>query len=113
VVDGVTGTVPGVVDGVTGALPDVLGPVTEGLLADGLLNINVDIDLDANLAAPVAGAVSANANIAAPIDAAVAANVLSFDSSATAVSNQTAIITQTLDDVTAEATAAQNATITQ
>jgi hypothetical protein len=84
------------------------------LLEDGnLLNVDVDLALDADIAAPIAGAVAANANVAAPIDAAVAANIGSVDSQAVAVSDQTATITQSLDDVTAEATAQQDATVTQ
>lgn len=81
-------------------------------LAGGLLNVDVNLALDADLAAPIAGAVAANANVAAPIDAAVAANVGSIDSSATAIAEQDAFIVQNLDGV-AEATADQDATITQ
>jgi hypothetical protein len=105
-----TGTTP--VDPGTGT--DQVGTVTEGGALDGpLLNVDVDVSADADIAAPVAGAVAANANVAAPIDAAVAANVASIDSSATAVAQQDAIITQDLDDVTAHATADQDAQITQ
>lgn len=69
-----------------------------GDAADGnLLNVNVDLNGDANIAAPINGAVAANANVAAPIDAAVAANVGSIDSDAVAVSQQDAIINQTID----------------
>ena len=91
------------------------GDVAVGDLAAGgnLLDVNVNIDGDIDAAAPVAGAVAANANVAAPINASVAANIGSIDSSATAVSSQTAIINQDLDGVTADATADQNATITQ
>ena len=78
-----------------------------------LLNVDVDVSLDADVAAPIDGAVAANANAAAPIDAAVAANVASLDSEATAVADQTAIIHQTLDGVTADATAEQTADITE
>jgi hypothetical protein len=108
-VDPGTGTAP--VDPGTGA--DV-GTVTEGGALDGpLLNVNVDVSADADVAAPIAGAVAANANVAAPIDAAVGANVASIDSSATAVADQDAIINQDLDGVTAHATADQDAQITQ
>jgi hypothetical protein len=87
---------------------------TAGSFLDGdLLNVDVDVNLDADVTAPVAGAVAANANIAAPIDAAVAANVGSIDSEATAVADQDAIINQNLDDVVAHATADQDSTITQ
>ena len=84
------------------------------LLSGGpLLNVDVIVDLDADVASPIAGAVAANANVAAPIDAAAAANVLSVGSEATAVADQDAIIVQDLDDVVAEATAEQDSTITQ
>jgi hypothetical protein len=104
-----TGTTP--TDPGTGADP---GTVTQGNALDGpLLNVNVDVHADADVAAPIDGAVAANANAAAPIDAAVSANVGSVDSTATAIANQQAIINQDLDGVTAQATAAQDASITQ
>ena len=81
-------------------------------LSGDLLDVNVDLAADLNLAAPIAGAVAANANVAAPIDAAVAANVGSIGSEATAVAQQDAIITQNID-ANAEATADQQSTITQ
>ncbi len=85
----------------TGGLPsDPTGGVggTVGDLADGdLLNVNVDLNGDANISAPINGAVAANANVAAPIDAAVAANVGSIDSDAVAVSQQDAIINQNIE----------------
>jgi hypothetical protein len=114
--DGGTATLPdasGTTDGVTDVVPD--GSTVEvGDALDGdLLNVDVNVNLDADLAAPVAGAVAANANVAAPIDAAVAANVGSIDSTATAVAQQDAIINQNLDDVVAEATADQTASIEQ
>jgi hypothetical protein len=112
VVDTTTGTVGDVVDG-TNAVQDTADSVTAGSLDGDLLNVDVKVDLDADLVAPVAGAVAANANVAAPIDAAAAANVGSFGSEAVAVAEQDAIITQNLDDVTASATAAQNADVTQ
>ena len=84
-----------------------------GALDGGLLNVDAQVSLDADLAAPVAGAVAANANVAAPIDAAVAANVGSVDSEAVAVADQTAIINQNLQDVTAEANAEQDADVGQ
>jgi hypothetical protein len=91
---------------------DPAGAVTGGALDGNLLNVDVDLAADLNLAAPIDGAVAANANVAAPIDAAVAANVGSIDSAATAVSQQDAIITQDLD-ANAEATSDQTSTITQ
>ncbi|MFZ6005592.1 MAG: peptidoglycan-binding protein [Actinomycetota bacterium] len=82
-------------------------------LDSGLLNLDVDLALDADLAAPVAGAVALNANVAAPIDAAVAANIGSIGSTAVAVADQDVVISQTLDEVIAEATADQDSTISQ
>jgi len=87
-----------------------IGDITSG---GNLLDVNVDLTADANLAAPIAGAVAANANVAAPIDASVAANVASFDSTATSLASQTALITQDLDGVDATATATQDAAVTQ
>jgi hypothetical protein len=83
-----------------------------GALDGNLLNVDVDLAADLNLAAPIDGAVAANANVAAPIDASVAANVGSIDSTATAISQQDAIITQDVN-ADAEATADQQSTITQ
>lgn len=109
-VDGANGAVDGAsgaVDGVTGATGDL------GSLADGnLLDVNVDLDGDANLAAPVNGAVAANANVAAPIDAAVAANVGSVDSDAVALAQQDVIINQGIEGE-ATATADQTSDIDQ
>ena len=76
------------------------------MLDGNLLNVDVDLAADLDLAAPIDGAVAANANVAAPIDAAVAANVGSIDSEATAVAQQDAIITQDING-DAEATADQ------
>jgi hypothetical protein len=98
------------VDPVTGELVDV--PVDQ-LLSDGLLNVDVNVSLDADVAAPIAGAVAANANVAAPIDASVAANIASTGSTATAIADQTAVINQTIEDSTAQATAEQTADIQQ
>lgn len=123
-VDGgaVDGTLDGVTDGVTAGTTDGVTDVTEGvtdtvdtgaLLEGGLLNVDVKAAVDADLAAPVAGAVAANANVAAPIDASVAANIASIGSEAVAIADQAAIINQSLDGVTAEATADQNAEVIQ
>jgi hypothetical protein len=87
-------------DGLTGgSLPDVGALPTDPAAALGgdLLNVNVDLDADADIAAPINGAVAANANVAAPIDAAVAANIGSIDSQAYAVSDQDALITQHIE----------------
>jgi len=80
--------------------------------AMSLLDVNADLDLALDLAAPVDAAVAANANVAAPIDAAVSANVLSPGSTSLASADQDSIIVQDLDGV-AEATATQDATIDQ
>lgn len=86
-------------EGLGGALPDVGAlPVDPAAALDGdLLNVNVDLAADADIAAPINGAVAANANVAAPIDAAVAANIGSIDSQAYAVAEQDAIITQNIE----------------
>jgi hypothetical protein len=99
---------PAPVDGTTGGATETVGDPLSG----DLLDVNVDLAADVDLAAPIAGAVAANANVAAPIDAAVAANVGSIGSEATAVAQQDAIITQ---DITADATATadQQSQITQ
>ncbi|HUR13104.1 MAG TPA: peptidoglycan-binding protein [Mycobacteriales bacterium] len=97
------------VEGTTTAPTSTVGSALDG----DLLNVDVNIDADADIAAPIAGAIAANANIAAPIDAAVAANIGSIDSSATAVADQTAIITQDIDGATADATADQTSTVNQ
>jgi hypothetical protein len=81
--------------------------------AMSLLDIAANLDLSLDLSAPIDAAIAANANVAAPIDAAVAANIGSIDSEATAVAQQTAIINQDLDGVTADATADQTSEITQ
>jgi hypothetical protein len=73
-------------------------PVDPSAALDGdLLNVNVDLAADADIAAPINGAVAANANVAAPIDAAVAANIGSINSDAFAVAQQDAIISQHID----------------
>ena len=107
------GTVPG---GTTGVLPDGTAPDlggalptdvsgaagTAGALSGNLLNVDVNLDANAGIAAPINGAVAANANVAAPIDAAVGANIGSIDSNAFAVAQQDAIINQ---DIHGDATA--------
>ena len=85
---------------------------TGDLLKGDLLNVDVNVDLDADLAAPINGAVAANANVAAPIDASVAVNILSENSEATALAQQDAIITQTITG-SAEATSDQTSDINQ
>ncbi len=83
-----------------------------GALDGDLLNVDVNLAADLDLAAPIDGAVAANANVAAPIDASVAANIGSIDSQATSIAQQDAIITQHVD-ADATATADQQSTITQ
>lgn len=80
--------------------------------AMSLLDLNADLDLALDVAAPIDASVAANANVAAPIDAAVAANVVSVDSDALAEAPQDSIIVQDLDGE-ATATAIQDATIDQ
>ena len=110
-----TGDLGGAVGGATGDLGGTVGGVTDaagGMLDGNLLNVDVNVDADADIAAPINGAVAANANVAAPIDAAVGANVGSVGSDAIAVSQQDAIINQ---DITgsAEATSDQTSDIQQ
>ena len=54
-----------------------------------LLDVNADVDLGLDLAAPVDLAAAANLNVAAPIEAAASANLLSPDAQAVAVAQQT------------------------
>jgi hypothetical protein len=92
--------------------PVTTGDLSSDALSGDLLDVTVNVDADADVAAPINGAVAANANVSAPIDAAVAANVGSVNSDAVAVAEQDAIIEQ---DVTgsAEATSDQSSDITQ
>jgi hypothetical protein len=99
---------PAPADGTTGGATETIGDPLSG----DLLDVNVDLAADLDLAAPINGAVAANANVAAPIDAAVAANIGSIGSEATAVAQQDAIITQDID-ANAEATADQQSQISQ
>lgn len=97
----------------TSAAPADATGAASGLLDDGnLLNVDVNVDGNADIAAPINGAVAANANVAAPIDAAVGANVGSVGSDAVAVSQQDAIINQNIEG-SAEATSDQASDITQ
>ncbi|MGH3117939.1 MAG: hypothetical protein ACRDPQ_01380 [Nocardioidaceae bacterium] len=98
----------------TAAVPDtgLETPDTSSLLDGALLNVNVNLDADVDVAAPIDGAVAANANVAAPIDAAVAANVGSVDSQAVSIAQQDAIINQQITG-SAEANAEQQSEIQQ
>ncbi len=103
------GTVGEVLDDVT----DTLTKLNTGdLLKGDLLNVDVNVDLDADLAAPINGAVAANANVLAPIDASVAANILSNNSDAAALATQTVIADQHIAG-NAEATSDQTSAIDQ
>ena len=106
--DTVGSTEPAPATGGTDGVTETVGDPLSG----HLLDVDVDLAADLDLAAPIAGAVAANANVAAPIDAAVAANIGSIGSEATAVAQQDAIITQDID-ANAEATADQRSDITQ
>ena len=114
VVDGAVGAVPGAVDPGTGAVVDpATGAVASLLQGGSLLDANVNIHANADLTAPINGAVAANANVAAPIDAAVAANIGSDHGVAQALADQQVDIHQSLDGVSADATAQQDSTIDQ
>lgn len=103
---------PGTAVGDAGSTASDLG-TTVGNAADGnLLNVDVNLHGNADIAAPINGAVAANANVAAPIDASVAANVGSVDSNAVSIAQQTAVINQTIDG-SATATSDQASDISQ
>jgi len=80
--------------------------------AMSLLDLNANLDLALDLAAPIDAAVAANANAAIPLDASVGANVLSANSASVASANQDAPITQSLEGI-ANATATQDANVSQ
>jgi len=80
--------------------------------AMSLLDVNANLDLALDVAAPIDAAVAANANVAAPIDASVSANVLSPDGTSVAQSPQNVTIAQDLDGE-ATAIANQDSTIGQ
>src|SRR3954469_6764117 len=77
-----------------------------------LLNVDANVDLGLDLAAPVDLAVAANLNVAAPIEAAASANLLSDNAEAVAISQQHGTIDQGISG-SAEATAPQSADIDQ
>lgn len=77
-----------------------------------LLDLNANLDLALDTAAPIDLAVGANANIAAPIDAAVNANVLSPGAVGVADSTQTADLHQSIVG-NADAYSHQTSTIDQ
>jgi hypothetical protein len=77
-----------------------------------LLDLDANVDLGLDVAAPIDAAVAANANIAAPIDAAVSANTLSPDATSIASASQESVIVQNIEG-TAEANADQTSSIEQ
>jgi len=77
-----------------------------------LLDLNANLDLALDTAAPIDLAVGANANIAAPIDAAVDANVLSPGAVAAADATQSGAVHQGIVG-DASATSLQHSTIDQ
>src|SRR5919112_600737 len=77
-----------------------------------ILDLNADIDLAIDAAAPIDLAVAANANVAAPIDAAVGTNILSEGSTAQALSDQGVLIDQGIS-ADATANAAQDSVLEQ
>src|SRR5205085_3325388 len=77
-----------------------------------LLDVNANVDLGLDLAAPVDLAVAANLNVAAPIEAAASANVLSPDAQAISLAHQSGSIDQGISG-SADANAPQTASITQ
>jgi len=99
-----------------GLQPDELAAEEAAELPDreamSLLDLNLDLALDADVTAPIGAAIAANANVAAPIDASVAANVASVNSVAVSSADQDAEITQILNG-TAIANADQDSAISQ
>src|SRR3954462_4601475 len=67
-----------------------------------ILDLNADLDLAIDAAAPIDLAAAANANVAAPIEAAVGGNVLARGATSQALSDQGVLLDQ---NVTADATA--------
>src|SRR3954454_13375739 len=61
-----------------------------------LLDLNLNVDLGLDLAAPIDLAVAANLNVAAPIEAAVSSNVLSLNSDAIGLTKQGVLLDQTM-----------------
>src|SRR5947209_13173520 len=77
-----------------------------------LLDVNANVDLGLDLAAPVDLAAAANLNVAAPIEASASANVLSSGAEAIGYAEQHGSIDQTLSG-TADAVAPQHAVVDQ
>jgi hypothetical protein len=118
------GDADGLVDGATDDAGDVandsvanIGDTISGIdtgdaLSGDVLDVDVNLAADADIAAPIAGAVAANANVAAPINAAAAANIGTIASDAVAVAQQDAIIEQSIEG-DATATSDQDSEISQ
>jgi hypothetical protein len=102
---------PGAGTGDTGGATTT-GGVDSLLNGGSLLDANIDVHANADLAAPIDGAVAANANVAAPVDAAVGANIGSPGAVAEAVAPQEIAVSQQVD-ATADATATQDASVAQ
>src|SRR5436305_7291126 len=77
-----------------------------------LLDVNANVDLGLDLAAPVDLAAAANLNVAAPIEAAATANVLSPGAEAVGMAQQTGSVDQAISGH-ATATAPQHASVDQ
>src|SRR5436190_10792574 len=96
--------------------PEELG--SEGITAlpdkevVSILDLAADIDLAIDGAAPIDLAVALNANIMAPIEGAVSANLLSDNSTSQALAHQGVTLNQTLD-ADAIATGLQHSSIDQ
>lgn len=110
--DAATDDATGATESLASVGETVSGVDTGDMLSGDLLNVDVNIAADADLAAPIAGAIAANANVAAPIDAAVAANIGTIASTAVAVADQDAIIDQSIEG-DATATSDQDSEIDQ
>ena len=78
--------------------PEELAAETGAALPDkevmSLLDLNADLNIALDAAAPIDLGVAANANAAAPIEASIGANVLSAGSAAAALAHQAAAIDQ-------------------
>ena len=78
--------------------PEELAAETGAALPDkevmSLLDLNADLNIALDAAAPIDLGVAANANAAAPIEASIGANVLSAGSTAVAGAHQAAAIDQ-------------------
>src|SRR5204863_1292872 len=77
-----------------------------------LLDVNANVDLGLDLAAPVDLAAAANLNVAAPIEAAATANVLSPDAQAVGLAEQQGTLDQNISG-SATADAPQHAAVEQ